>query len=54
MDKENKVIKMPPQNEEQAAPTPPEQPIESTNAQPSELEIRARNEMSMLEHTASK
>lgn len=54
MDKENKVIKMPPQNEEQAAPTPPEQPIESTNAQPSELEIRARNEMAMLEHTARK
>lgn len=54
MDKENKVIKMPPQNEEQAAPTPPEQPIESANAQPSELEIRARNEMAMLEHTARK
>ena len=49
---ENKIVRMP-QNKQQM---PQEQvPMEQTpNAQPSELEIRARNEMAMLEHTARK
>ena len=42
---EEKIVQMP---QEQA----PQEPI--PNAQPSELEIRARNEMAMLEHTVRK
>ena len=46
MEKENKVVQMP----QEQAPTQEQTP----NAQPSELEIRARNEMAMLEQTAKK
>ena len=48
MDKENKIVQMP-QAEQPQEPMPVEQ-----NSQPSELEIRARNEMAMLEQTARK
>ena len=46
MENENKVVQMP----QEQAPTQEQTP----NAQPSELEIRARNEMAMLEQTAKK
>ena len=50
MDKENKVVQMP-----QREQMPPEETVaENTTAQPSELEIRAQNEMAMLQHTAQK
>ena len=45
MDKENKVVQMP-----QREQMPPEEVVN----QPSELEIRAQNEMAMLQHTAQK
>lgn len=47
---DEKIVKMPNRAEEQT-----QAPTEQTpNAQPSELEIRARNEMAMLEQTARK
>lgn len=57
MDNENKVVRMPrgeeAQNEEmQVQEQMPQE--QAPNPQPSELEIRARNEMAMLEQTAMK
>lgn len=61
MDKKNKIVQMPSQDETQMQQAPQEQmPEEQTpqeqmpNTQSSELEIRARNEMAMLKQTAMK
>lgn len=49
-DKENKVVQMPQREQE-----PPEEVIaDNATSQPSELEIRAQNEIAMLKHTAQK
>lgn len=48
---ENKIVRMP-QNRQQAQGQMPQE--QTPNTQPSELEIRARNEMAMLEQTAKK
>ena len=50
MDKENKIVPMPPQ--EQQVQEQPQAPM--PNAQPSELEMRARQEIEMLKQTAMK
>jgi hypothetical protein len=55
-DKENKIVQMP-QREEMTntEQMPPEEAVtENAPSQPSELEIRARNEMAMLQRTAQK
>ena len=49
MNEKDKIVRMP-QGEEQ----PPTQVPQTPNAQPSELEIRAQNEMAMLKQTALK
>ena len=49
MEKDNKIVPMPPQ--EQQAQAPQEQ---MPNAQPSELEVRAQKEIAMLKQTAMK
>lgn len=61
MDKKNKIVQMPSQDETQMQQAPQEQMPEEQmpqeqmpNTQPSELEIRARNEMAMLKQTAMK
>ena len=56
MDKENKIVQMPRQDETQMQQAPQEQMPEEQvpQSQPSELEIRARNEMAMLKQTAMK
>ncbi len=56
MDKEKKVVPIPQRGDAQGqTPTQAPMPQEQTpNAQPSELEIRARNEMAMLEQTKLK
>ena len=54
-EKENKIVQMP--QREQMPPmeqTPQEEQMPMQNSQPSELEIRAQNEMAMLQHTAQK
>ena len=54
-EKENKIVQMP--QREQMPPmeqTPQEEQMPMQNSQPSELEIRAKNEMAMLQHTAQK
>ena len=56
MKDKNKIVQMPMQNETQMQQAPQEQMPEEQmpNAQPSELEVRARNEMAMLKQTAMK
>ena len=55
MEKDNKIVRMPQAQEQEAQMTQEPMPQEQTpNTQPSEIEIRARNEMAMLEQTKMK
>lgn len=54
-EKENKVVQMPQRGQSpQETQMPVQEQMPMENNQPSELEIRAQNEMAMLQHTAQK
>ena len=56
MDNEKKRFRFGKKKEEEQQPMPPEEQMvqEGANGQPSELEVRAQNEMAMLQRTAQK